>query len=111
MATQTKSKKFTFKTIKPVGKWRAFDTNQYLIKLDGEEVGQIYEREINGETFFQPSFTVMKTDELTDNFTKCPWMWIKLALKRPTLQEIHDILNSEKFFNSIIEKYTLYKSE
>lgn len=112
MATETKAKKFTFKTVKPTGKWGAFSKNQYLIKLDGKEVGQIYESYVDGTgTVFQPSFTVIKTDTLTDNNPNCSWMWIKLALKRPTLLEVQEILNSEDFFKSVLEKYTLRKED
>ena len=34
-----KAKKFTFKTVKPTGRYKAFEVNQNFIKLDGKKVG------------------------------------------------------------------------
>lgn len=90
----TKKSKFTFKTEKPVGKWRAFDTNTHHIKLDGMRVGSISDKEP-----FKISFMVEKNGTtITDNNPNCKWKIITLAKQNETLESAKKFIidNTEK---------------
>lgn len=92
--------KFTFKTNKPTGKYRSFDTDYHHIKLAGREVGNISA----GKTF-RINLNVMKTETITDSNPNCPWKRITLKKESETLQEAKDWLNAN--FKSITAKYTI----
>lgn len=98
------TKKFTFKTTKPIGRFASFDTAYHEIKLAGKCCGTI-----GVEAPHKVRLMVMKTEKFTDSNTNCPWTWIKLAKENATVQAAKDWLNEN--FASINEKYTLYTQE
>lgn len=95
------AKKFTFKTVKPTGKYRGFYNNQYLIKLNGNTVGKIDPED------YSIRLMVYKTDKITDSNPNCVWTWIKLGHKDSTLEGAQTWLNI--VFTIIQEKYKLYE--
>ena len=65
--------KFTFKTEKPNGKYRAFGTTFHYIKIKGRWVGNIsdaYPHYI--------SLQVIKDDINEDGNANCEWKWITI---------------------------------
>jgi len=96
--------KFTFKTIKPVGRYSAFDIDEIQIKLNKKEVG-----EISPEKPFEIRLAVEKTETVTDNNPNCEWKWISLKKKSETLEEAKIFLNEH--IESIMNKYTLHQFE
>lgn len=94
---------FTFKTVKPTGKFRAFFENNHEIKLDGKQVGTI------NDGSWEIRLMVMKTPENTPNDSNpnCCWKWITLAKKSASMQEAKDFLSLT--VDAIQAKYTLYK--
>ncbi len=95
---------FTFKTEKPTGKWKAFQSDQHYIKFKGKEVG-----EIGHEHPFTIRLMVIKDDINEDKNTNCKWKWIKLSKKSESLMEAKDFLNNK--IDSIMEKYNLHLFE
>lgn len=95
--------KFTFKTDKPVGKWRAFHNSYHRIKLDGKIVGSITSED------FKIRLKVIKADIMEDKNPNCEWKWITLAKKSANLQEAKDFLIANT--KAIVEKYNLYKQD
>jgi hypothetical protein len=93
-------KKFTFKTIKPTGKWRSFDNDYHVIKLDKKECGQIVDNKP-----FSIRFTVIKDDINEDGNTNCEWKWIQFSKKSETLKEAQEFLSTN--IEAIIKKYNI----
>jgi len=78
--------KITFKTIKPTGKWRAFDKDNHLIKLDGKEIGAISQ-----DAPYIVSFMVIKDGaRFTDNNPNCKWKWVFTRQEHNTLEDAKD---------------------
>lgn len=104
MKTETKSKKFTFKTERPTGKYKSFFDTYILIKLDGKIVGFF-----SGGESKTIGFHVVKDDILEDNNPNCVWM--NKFIKKPStdIQEVKEFLNNH--FQEIINKFNLYKLE
>lgn len=59
-------KNFTFKTIKPTGKWCSFYNNEIIIKLDKKECGNIQDTKPHTIRFM-----VTKSDILEDVNKNC----------------------------------------
>ena len=95
-------KKFTFKTTKPTGKFKSFETPYHEIFLNKIQVGII------DHLSFDIRFMVIKKDINEDKNPNCPWKWIQLKRKSNSLQSAKDfILN----YNDLIqEKYNLVNS-
>jgi len=91
--------KFTFKTDKPKGKWAWLDSPSHLIKLDGDQVGEITDKE------FKITLTVCRDGN--DTPSNCPWKRITLAHKSSTLEEAKSFLNDH--FQSVTKQFNLYK--
>jgi len=94
-------KKFTFKTVKPTGRYKSFFQPNIIIKLDKKEVGCIF-----FEKAFKIRLMVFKKDIMEDGNPNCPWMWITLRKKSETLQEAKDFLNSN--IVQILGKYDIF---
>ena len=94
-------KKFTFKTIKPTGKWKSFDEDIILIKLNKKECGNIepnYPHKIR--------LMVIKTDVNEDGNPNCIWKWITFKKEFNSVEECKLFLNEH--FKLINTKYKLY---
>ena len=81
-------KKFTFKTIKSTGRWRSFEGDYILIKLNGKECGNIRDNEQH-----TIGFMVIKDDIMEDGNKNCIWKWIFLKDKFSSLNEAKEFLN------------------
>ena len=95
---------FTFKTERPTGKWKSFDSDRYVIKMNKKEVGSI-----DDDKPHKIRLMVMKTDKITDGNPNCPWKWITLKKESETMEEAKEFLKSN--YDSINSKFTLYHSE
>jgi len=95
------AKKFTFKTIKPTGRYSSFHSNKNLIKLNGFEVGLIEDK-----LPYSIRLAVEKENINEDGNPNCSWKWIKLKKESGSLQEAKDFLQSNYIL--IISTYKLY---
>ena len=73
-------KKFTFKKVKKEGRYRSFELDRTIIKLEGKEVGCI--EETRGDTYI---IRFAKKKEKTLE-SPAPFRWTKLKY-RPTTEE------------------------
>jgi hypothetical protein len=101
---EAKTVKFTFKTERPTGKWKAFDTSYHLIKLDGKQVGSI-----GDEAPHKIRLMVIKDDIMSDGNKNCPWKWITLKKDSNTMDEAKTWLNANA--EIITAKWKLNKLE
>ena len=92
--------KFTFKTDKPTGRYRAFYPSQHHIKFKGVQVGSI-----GDEPPYKIRLMVLKTDDLDDKNPNCDWMWITLKKESETLSDAKEFLNTN--IDLILQKYNL----
>lgn len=97
-----KTVKFTFKTIKPTGRYRSFFPTTHYIKLKGVVVGTI-----DDESPFKIRFKVVKSDINEDGNPNCFWKWITLLKRSESLEEAKEFLN--KVADKIVETYNLAK--
>lgn len=95
--------KFTFKTIKPTGKYKAFFPTSHTIKLGKSVVGEINEED------FKIRLMVIKDNINEDKNPRCVWKMVTLVKKNSSLQEAKDFLNQN--FKAINEKYRLYQQQ
>lgn len=65
--------KFTVKTNKPTGKWRAFQNASHDIKFGGHVCGSIQD-----DSPHSVRFMVTKEDIMEDGNQNCVWRWIKI---------------------------------
>jgi hypothetical protein len=93
---------FTFKIIKPKGKWAAFEDVQILILLKKEEVGYI-----STSPTHKCSLMVVKDDINEDGNPNCTWKWITLKTPHETVDDAKRWLNLN--FEAINKKYKLHK--
>jgi len=96
-----KKQNFTFKTNKPTGRWKCFDSNINIIKYNKIKVGQI-----DDEPPFSIRLMVIKKDILEDNNPNCKWRWITLNKKSNSLIEAKEFLNNNII--QILEKFELH---
>ena len=82
------TKKFTFKTDVPTGRYRAFDHDIHNIKLNKAKCGLI-----DDSIPHKIRLQVMKNDINEDGNPNCEWKWITLEKESKTLQEAKDWLN------------------
>lgn len=99
-----KTKKFTFKTDKPTGRYRSFEKNYHHIKYNKVEVGYIDDIEP-----YRIRLQAMKTEEELeekgDDVSNRNWKWIVLARKNNSVKEAKEWLNENK--DIIFAKYNL----
>ena len=91
--------KFTFKTIKPTGKYRSFQSPEHRIKFEGKVVGTISSED------YIIRLMVYKDPAKEDKNPNCPWEWIRLAKSSKSLTEAKTFLNDN--IVTIIQKWTL----
>jgi len=89
-------KNFTFKTIKPTGKWRAFESSEIIIKVDGKECGNISDSKPH-----TIHLRVIKTDINEDKNPNCIWKNIRLKKQSESLDEAKAFL--KEHYNTIIK--------
>ena len=99
-----KQMKFTFKTIKPTGRYRSFEANNHHIKLKRKQLGSIDDK-------FPHSIRLMvvKKDILEDGNPNCNWKWITLSKKSDSIKEAKEFLNNN--IEGIMNKYTLHQHD
>lgn len=100
-------KKFTFKTIKPTGRYRSFYEDEYQIKLNGQECGNIY----SDSKGFYVRLMVYKKDINEDGNPNCEFRWVEFKNGNSSLEECKSWLNSEEVRKFIEENYKLYLLE
>ena len=91
-------KKFTFKTNKPTGKYRAFYSAHHDIKYDKKVVGRIKDG-----MPWKIWLMVVKKDINEDGNPNCPWKWIRFKQESNSLQDAKEWLNKEST-RAVIEK-------
>ena len=96
--------KFTFKTIKPTGKWKSFDNDVILIKLNKKECGAIEPTHPH-----KIRLMVVKDDINEDGNTNCIWKWITFKNEFKTIKDSKLFLN--KYFIPITSKYNIHLLE
>lgn len=97
------SSKFTFKTNKPTGRFKAFDSPYHDIKLDGHVVGQI-----DNDKPHKISLYVMKNGTtITDNNPNCVWKRITLTHESESIDAAKTWLNANR--DAILKKFELKK--
>jgi hypothetical protein len=80
--------KFTFKTVKATGKWRAFNPDHHEIKFKKQYVGWI-----DDDPPHKIHFRVIKKDINEDGSSNCEWKWIKLKQESKSVQEAKDFVS------------------
>jgi hypothetical protein len=96
--------KFTFKTIKPTGKWKSFEKPIHVIKLNKKVVGSI-----DSKFPFYIRLKIIKKDIMEDKNPNCKWRWIYLSHKSNSLELAKIFINDR--IDTILEKYTLDLSD
>ncbi len=82
--------KFTFKTTKPTGRYRSFDSDMHEIKLKGFVVGSI-----SPDKPFKIRLMVVKNGTtIKDDNANCPWKWIALKHESESLDAAKEWLNA-----------------
>ena len=99
--------KFTFKTHKATGRFRAFQSDSHDIKLKGKVVGAITDTKRSEDDKFKIRFMVKKGEKYNDNNTNCDWMWVQLKRKFETLDEAKEYLreNTEEIAKTLTLHY------
>ena len=100
---------FTFKTVKSIGRWRSFDSDQYQIKWKKKEVGLIIDVSELGGPGFDIRFMVDKKDINEDGNPNCSWRWIGLKKRCNTLRETKEWLNQN--FEVLCETYKFHLTD
>jgi len=93
--------KFTFKTTKPTGAYRAFYPSTHHIKLNKVDVGRIDDKKP-----YAIRFQVIKDDINEDGNPNCVWKWVTLGKKSETLDEAKKWLVDNT--DLIVSKHNLY---
>lgn len=93
------SKKFTFKTVKPTGKYKSFYNPHYTIFLGGQDVG-----EIRHEFPHKIRLKVIK-EVYEDGVPNCKWKWVQLVHESASINEAKKWANEH--FEAITKKYKL----
>ncbi len=93
-------KNFAFKTDKPTGRYRSFESDNHLIKLNKVVVGSI-----DSEIPFKIRLMVIKKDILEDGNPNCNWKWITFKRKSESLEEAKEFLKTN--YELITKNYNL----
>ncbi len=97
--------KFTFKTNKPTGRYKAFDNEWHDIKLNGKIVGSI-----DHKSPFKLRFMVMKNGTtVKDDNPNCKWKWITLKHESSSLEDAKIWAN--QMIDKIRAQYELHLSD
>ena len=96
--------KFTFKTEKPTGRYRAFDNPRHLIKLNNKECGTIQH-----DAPHQIKLCVIKKDINEDGNPNCSWRWIRLKGEFGSVEEAKLFLIENT--GKVLERYELHLIE
>jgi hypothetical protein len=92
--------KITFKTKRPVGRWKYFDHENHYIKLDGIEVGSID---------YKPPYYIMlrviKKESSKSINSSCKWKWIILKKESKNIEEAKQYLKDN--LKSISKKWKI----
>lgn len=99
-----KTKKFTFKTSKPTGKWAWLSKPTHYIKLDKIQCGSI-----DHESPHKIRLQVIKKDIMEDGNKNCPWKWVKLKHESKSVDEAKEFLN--KNVDVLLSMYELFLSK
>ena len=97
-------KKFTFKIIKPTGKWKSFESDIILIKLNKKECGYIEPDEPH-----KVRLMVVKNNINEDGNPNCIWKWITFKSEFKTIEDAKSFLNEN--FITITSKFNIFLSE
>jgi hypothetical protein len=95
---------FTFKTKKPTGRWRSFNSSSHYVKIKKIAVGRI-----DDDIPFKIWLRVIKDDIMEDGNANCEWKWIRLKKESKSLEEAKLFLRDN--YGVIIEKYNLVKED
>jgi hypothetical protein len=96
--------KITFKTEKPVGRWKAFESIFHYIKLNKKGIGTIDHNEPHAIRLM-----VIKDDIMEDKNPNCTWKWIQLNKQSKSLEEAKTWV--ETHFEAIAAKYKIRNEE
>ena len=102
-------KKFTFKSIRNEGRYKAFQSENVDIKLAKKKVGLISEashlaKNIKDDERYSISFMV------TDTVASCGWKWIRLTKRFSNSTDAKEWLSKEAVYEGIQKKYELYSN-
>jgi hypothetical protein len=96
---------FTFKTDKPTGRYRSFDSDSHYIKLKKKMVGIITSKPPH-----KIRLMVIKDGiNIKDNNPNSTWKWITLKAEFNTVDEAKEFL--KRNFNGINQKFKLYMDD
>jgi len=95
---------FTFKTTKPTGRYKSFESSTHDIKIKGKWVGSI-----DDEFPYKLRFMVHKEESELNENEPCTWKWIVLTKRNESIQGAKDWLN--KNFEAITTKFKLRQSD
>jgi uncharacterized alpha/beta hydrolase family protein len=93
----------SFKTERPTGRYRSFDSSSHYIKLNKRKIGTIH------PDTWQISLMVMKTDKITDDNRNCPWRWITLKRKSNSLEDAKAWIQTN--ISRLVENYEFHFGE
>jgi len=85
--------KFTFKTVKPIGRWKSFENDQFLIKLNKCEVGYFSTQDAFQNGPFKIHLMILKNEEDLKKNPSSDWKWIILKKEFETLDLAKSFLN------------------
>lgn len=98
------TKKFTFKTVKPTGKYKSFDSDTHYVKLNKLQVGTIDDK--------KPHLVRLMVKKAPESITKenpCKWRWIILKKEHESLDAAKTWCN--EVFDGILKQFELHKLE
>jgi len=96
--------KFTFKTTKPTGRYRSFESALHDIKLNKKIVGSILDK-----VPYTIGFTINKKDIMENGNPNCCWRWVRLKKEFTSLQEAKDFLNAN--IDRLLKQFDLHPIE
>lgn len=108
---KTRKPKFTFKTIKPTGPYKSFESPEHIIKLDKRKVGNIYppyNRIGRKHDDYEIVLMVLKENPAQSENPNCIWRHYQFKKTHKTLEEAKEWLNAN--IEEIL-KLNLYQME
>jgi len=103
-----KPPKFTFKKVISTGRYRSFEREQHVIKLNRKEVGRIYEEQYPKDYNHRYAITLAVEKERTDD-EPADFRWILLKARFATAQDARDFLSRN--CGALNDKYRLHRFE